>query len=141
MQALSREKNFPTTISCLLDRNITFLEAFLGEICGNYINYHGMRYSYDLMLNIIDLPSLGHRRQLPPRTARQEKLLSCHCEVRVVSHRYWRCICNHQADTPLLFCYPPQLIWSALIIPTFLWRKPSASRLNAKLKEGVGSLP
>ena len=100
-----------------------------------------MRYSYDLMLNIIDLPSLGHRRQVPPRTARQEELLSCHCEVRVISHRYWRCICNHQADTPFLFCYPPQLIWSARIIPTFLWRKPSASRLNAKLKEGVGSFP
>ena len=66
-----------------------------------------MRDSYDLMLNIIDLPSLAHRRQLPPRTARQEKLLSCHCEVRVISHRYWRCIYNHQADTPLLFCYPP----------------------------------
>ena len=58
------------------------MEAFLGEICGNSINYHGMRYSYDLMLNIIDLPSLGHRRQVPPRTARQEELLSCHCEVR-----------------------------------------------------------
>ena len=106
MQALSREKNFPTTISCLLDRNITLMEAFLGEICGNYINYHGMRDSYDLMLNIIDLPSLGHRRQVPPRTARQEELLSCHCEVRAISHRYWRCICNHQADTPLLFCHP-----------------------------------
>lgn len=56
MQALSREKNFPTTISCLLDRNITILEAFLGEIGSNYINYHGMRDSYYLMLNIIDLP-------------------------------------------------------------------------------------
>lgn len=48
----------------------------------NYINYHGMKDSYDLMLDIIDLPSLGHQRQVPPRTARQEKLLSCHCEVR-----------------------------------------------------------
>lgn len=141
MQALSREKNFPTTISCLLDRNITFMEAFLGEICGNYINYHGMRDSYYLMLNIIDLPSLGHRQQVSPRTARQEELLSCHCEVRVISHRYWRCICYHQADTPLFFCHPGQLIWSARIIPTFLWRKPSAPRLNAKLKEGMGSLP
>ena len=82
MQALSREKNFPITISCLLDRNITLMEAFLGEICGNYINYHGMRYSYDLMLNIIDLLTSGHRRQVPPRTARQEELLSCHREVR-----------------------------------------------------------
>lgn len=56
MQALSREKNFPTTISCLLDRNITFLEAFLREIGGDYINYHGMRDNSNLMLNIIDLP-------------------------------------------------------------------------------------
>ena len=40
-----------------------------------------MRDSYDLMLNIIDLPSLAHRRQLPPRTARQEKLFPHHCEV------------------------------------------------------------
>lgn len=56
MQALSREKNFPTTISCLLDRNITILEAFLGEIGSNYINYHGMRDNSNLMLNIIDLP-------------------------------------------------------------------------------------
>ena len=87
MQALSREKNFPTTISCLLDRNITFLLAFLGEICGNYINYHGMRYSYDLMLNIIDLPSLGHRRQVPPGTTRQEELLPHHCEVVVTKQR------------------------------------------------------
>lgn len=32
------------------------MEAFLGEICGYYINYHGMRDSSNLMLNIIDLP-------------------------------------------------------------------------------------
>ena len=41
-----------------------------------------MRDSSNLMLNIIDLPTLGHRRQVPPRTARQEELLSYHCEVR-----------------------------------------------------------
>lgn len=52
----------------------------------NYINYHGMRDSSNLMQNIIDLPSSGHRRQVFSGAARQEELLSCHCEVRVISH-------------------------------------------------------
>ena len=59
MQALSREKNFPTTISCILDRNIPFGEAFQGEICDNYINYYSMRDCFNLMLDVFDLSLSG----------------------------------------------------------------------------------